>query len=148
MKTHDIIVSRTIQASPDELFDVWLDPKSPGGLWFGVERVIANPVVDGLFYHSVLHEGRSWPHYGRFIRLDRGRAIEHTWVSEATRGLETIVTIKLTPASGGTEVTLRHAGVPDDELGRSHKEGWQGYLDELAERRSTSVAGSAAPSRT
>ena len=73
MKTFDLTVSRTISGSADEVFDVWLDAKSPGGLWFGVERAIVNPVVDGLFYHSVKHEGRSWAHYGRFIRLDRGR---------------------------------------------------------------------------
>ena len=93
MKTFDLTVSRTIPGSADEVFDVWLDPNSPGGLWFGVERAIVNPVVDGLFYHSVRHENRSWPHYGRFIRLERGRTIEHTWVSEATRGLESVVTI-------------------------------------------------------
>src|SRR6266853_925316 len=52
-----------------------------------------NERLDGLFYHAVKHEGRLWPHYGRFIRLDRGRAIEHTWMSEATKGLESVVTI-------------------------------------------------------
>ena len=108
---------------------MWLDPKIPGGLWFGVERAIVNPVVDGLFYHAVKHEGRSWPHYGRFIRLDRGRAIEHTWVSEATRGLESVVTITLAPRDGATEVTLRHANLPDDEMGR----GPQGWLDVVPE---------------
>src|SRR4029077_9194440 len=95
MTTHDFTVSRTISGSADQVFDVWLDPKSPGGLWFGVERAIINPVVDRLFHHVVKHEGRLLPHYGRFIRLERGRAIEHTWVSEATRGRETIVTITL-----------------------------------------------------
>ncbi len=134
MKTLDLTVSRTIRGSADAVFDVWLDPKSPGGLWFGVERVIINPVVDGLFYHLVKHEGRAWPHYGRFIRLDRGRAIEHTWVSEATRGLETVVTVTLSPHDAGTDVTIHHAGVPDDEMGQSHKEGWTWYLDVLAQR--------------
>jgi hypothetical protein len=51
-----------------------------------------------------------WPPI--FIRLDRGRTIEHTWVSEATRGLETGVTITLALRDGGTEVTLHHAVVP------------------------------------
>ncbi len=134
IKTMDVTVSRTIPASPEDVFDVWLDPKSPGGLWYGVERVIAHAVVDGLFYHSVQHQGRSWPHYGRFIRLERGRTIEHTWVSEATRGLESVVTITLAPRDAGTEVTLRHANVPDDEMGRSHKDGWTWYLNTLAER--------------
>ena len=126
MTTHDLTVTRTIRGSADEVFDVWLDPKSPGGLWFGVERAIINPVVDGLFYHVVKHEGRSWPHYGRFIRLDRGHTIEHTWVSEATRGLETVVTITLTPRDGGTDVTLHHANVPDDEMGRGTRRDGRG----------------------
>jgi uncharacterized protein YndB with AHSA1/START domain len=59
---------------------------------------------------------------------------QHTWVSEATRGLETVVTITLVPRNGGTEVTLHHANVPDHEMGRGHKEGWTWYLNTLAER--------------
>jgi uncharacterized protein YndB with AHSA1/START domain len=134
IKTHDITVSRVIPASAPDVFDAWLDPKSPGGLWYGVEKVIVNPVVDGLFYHAVQHAGRSWAHYGRFIRLERGRAIEHTWMSEGTRGLESIVTITLEPQDGGTAVTLRHANIPDDEMGRGHKDGWTWYLNTLGER--------------
>ncbi|MPY88750.1 MAG: hypothetical protein GEU99_12580 [Luteitalea sp.] len=68
------------------------------------------------------------------MRLDRGRAIEHTWVSEATRGLETIVTVTLSPHDVGTEVTFHHANVPDDEMGRGHNDGWTWYLNVLAER--------------
>ena len=40
--------------------------------------------------------------YGRFVALERGRLIEHTWVSEATRGCETLVTITLEPRDGTT----------------------------------------------
>jgi uncharacterized protein YndB with AHSA1/START domain len=85
--------SRTIPASAEKVFDVWMDPKSPGGPWFGAERVILNPVVDGLFYHAVKHEGRIWPHYGRFVQINRPRQIEHTWMSEATKGVESIVAV-------------------------------------------------------
>jgi uncharacterized protein YndB with AHSA1/START domain len=134
MKTFDLTVSRTIPASPAEVYDAWLDPDSPGGLWYGVARVILNPVVDGLFYHAVEHEGRTWPHYGRFIRLDRGRTLEHTWMSEGTRGLESTVTVTFAAGDGGTEVTLHHANVPDDDLGRQHQGGWSWYLDALAKR--------------
>ena len=134
MKTFDLTVSRTVPGAPEDVFDVWLDPRSPGGLWFGVERAIINPVVDGLFYHVVLHEGRSWAHYGRFIQLDRGRTIEYTWVSEATRGLESVVTITLAGRDGGTDVTLHHANIPEDEMGHGHEQGWTWYLSVLAER--------------
>jgi hypothetical protein len=48
--------------------------------------------------------------------------------------LETIVTITLASRDGGRDVTLQHANVPDDEMGRRHKEGWTWYLNVLAER--------------
>lgn len=64
MKPTDIAVARTIPASAERIFDVWMDPKIPGGPWFGAQRVVLNPVVDGLFYIAVKHEGRTWPHFG------------------------------------------------------------------------------------
>jgi uncharacterized protein YndB with AHSA1/START domain len=134
MKLSDITVTRTIPASPEEVFDVWIDPKSPGGPWFGAERTILNPAVDGLFYFAVKHEGRTWPHYGRFLRIDRPRDIEYTWVSEATKGVESVVAVKFESRVNQTEVTLRHSGVPDDEMGRQHKEGWAWVLSMVAER--------------
>ena len=142
MSLADITVSRTIPASPEKVFDVWIDPQSPGGPWFGAERVILNPFVDGLFYHAVKHEGRTWPHYGRFLRIDRPRLVEFTWVSEGTKGVESVVTVTLESRGNQTEVTLRHSGVPDDDMGRQHKDGWSWVLsalaDALALRRSAS----------
>ena len=134
MKLTDITVTRTIPARAENVFDVWMDPHSPGGPWFGVARVILNPVVDGLFYHAVAYEGRTWPHYGRFILIERPLQVEYTWVSEATRGVESVVTVTFEARGNQTEVTLRHSNVPDDEMGRQHKEGWTWVLSMLAER--------------
>jgi uncharacterized protein YndB with AHSA1/START domain len=134
MNLIDLTLSRTIKAKPEEVFDVWLDARSPGGPWFGCERVILQPVVDGLFYHCVRHEGRVWAHYGRFIRLERPRSIEHTWVSEATRGVETIVTLDFALRGDATALTLRHSNVPDDAMGRRHEEGWNFVLSAIARR--------------
>ena len=38
------------------------------------------------------------------------------------------------PRGEQTNVTLKHAGVPDDETGRKHKDGWTFVLSSLAER--------------
>jgi uncharacterized protein YndB with AHSA1/START domain len=142
MNLTDIIVSRTIPASPEKVFELWMNPKSPGGPWFGAERVILNPVVDGLFYIAVKHERLIRPHYGRFVEIIPPRRITYTWVSEATKGVESVVTIMLKPRGADTELMLRHSRVPDDEMGRQHKEGWTWILSTLAEglaaRRSAS----------
>jgi len=134
MKTTDITLSRTIAASPEAVYDVWIDPKSPGSPWFGSPKAIVQPKSEGLFYLPIEHEGRTYVHYGRFVALDRPHRIEHTWMSEPTRGLDTLVTITLEARNGKTELTLKHAGVPDDEEGRKHKEGWGWIIGELAKR--------------
>ena len=142
MNLIELTVTRTIPAPAEKIFDVWIDPKSPGGPWFGGDRVIVNPTVDGLFYIAAKNEGRVWPHYGRFVRLERPRLIEYTWMSEATQGKESVVTVTFQPLGEETEVTLRHSGLPDDEMGRKHKDGWTWILDMLAQgvaaRRSAS----------
>lgn len=77
MNTVDLTVSRTIPARAEDVFDVWMDPNSPGGPWFGTDRKIVNPVVDGLFYIAVKHEGRIWPITGDSFRSN-GRAMWNT----------------------------------------------------------------------
>jgi uncharacterized protein YndB with AHSA1/START domain len=134
MKRIEVTVSRVIPAAPGEVFDVWLDSKSPGSPWFGAERVILNPVLDGLFYHCVRHEGRDWAHYGRFVRLEKPRVIEHTWMSEATRGIESTVTVTLERRGNDTLFTLSHSDLPDDEMGRQHEEGWKFVAGAIAGR--------------
>ncbi len=133
MKLVDITVVRRIPASTERVFDAWMNPNSPGGPWFGAERAIINPQVDGLFYLAVKHEGRTWPHYGRFIEIDRPRRVQYTWVSEATKGVESVVTVTMEARADETDVTLRHSGLPDDEMGRQHKDGWTWILSMLAE---------------
>ena len=80
------------------------------------------------------HEGRTWPHYGRFVLIDRPNKVEYTWVSEGTQGVESIVAVTFEPRGDHTEVTLRHSGVPDDEMGRRHREGWTWVISALAAR--------------
>jgi uncharacterized protein YndB with AHSA1/START domain len=130
---------RQIPAAPEEVYDVWIDPSHPGGPWFGPNdehrksRLIFDGKVDGLFYHSVSAAGQTWTHYGRFTKLERGKVAEHTWVCEATKGRESVVTTTFEARDGGTYVQITHSGVPDDEEGRAQKAGWQWMLGALAE---------------
>ena len=128
IKTIDIKLNRAIPAKPAEVFDAWLDPNHTASPWHGMKRAIVQPKKDGLFYRMHLSDdtdGEQFElaHYGRFIVVDRPKRIQHTWVSQHTRGLETVVTVDLKPQGQATMLTLRHEGVPDDEMGRMHEMG-------------------------
>jgi uncharacterized protein YndB with AHSA1/START domain len=129
-----ITVPRWIEASPEEVFDAWAEPDL-FKRWFEPHRdIFRKAAVDELWYWEANHLGRLWAHYCRYLRVERPRLLEFTWMSEATRGLESRVTVALTPSRGGTDLVLTHSGLPDDEMGRSHEEGWKGIVGVLAER--------------
>lgn len=124
----DVDVSRTIEASPQRVFRAWTDPDI-FRRWFEAEAVQMDPRVGGLFYVEVDHEGRRWAHFGRYLEVDAPRRLEFTWMSEATHGIETIVTVELSLTDdGGTRMRLTHTGLPDSELSRGHEEGWRELL--------------------
>ncbi|HET6487065.1 MAG TPA: SRPBCC domain-containing protein [Spirochaetia bacterium] len=128
MQTYEFTLERVIPAPVDEVFDSWLDPGIPGKPWHDADKLIFDPKVDGLFY--VLMQV---PHYGRFIRIDRPDAIQHTFVSPNTRGLESLVTVTFQRKGEDTLMRLRHEGLPDDEGGRGHERGWTFFLGLLVE---------------
>lgn len=51
----------------------------------------------------------------------------------ATKGAETIVSVTIEARGEKMELTLRHSGLPDDESGRQHKDGWTWILSRFAE---------------
>lgn len=133
-KLLQIAVPRWIAATPEEVFDAWADPEL-FPRWFEPHRILLREVaVDALWYWEAMHRGRPWAHYCRYLRVERPNVLELTWVSEATRGLESRVLIEMKPARGGTDLVLTHSGIPDDEMGRSHEDGWTAITGMLAEK--------------
>ena len=137
IKTMELTFTRTIPASPVEVFDAWLDPKIACNVWHDADTLIFDPKVDSLFYMNMVHkEGNKkegTPHYGLFTIVDRPNKIQHTWMSPYTEGLESVVTVTLQKKGEDTLFSLNHAGLPDDELGRMHEQGWNSYMEGIAE---------------
>jgi uncharacterized protein YndB with AHSA1/START domain len=127
-KTIEVKVERTIAAAPGEVFAAWLNPKIPGTPWNEGDKLLLNPKVDGFFYW-LIHET---PHYGRFTEVKRAARIQHTWVSPYTLGLESTVTLTFKKQGLDTLMTLVHSGLPDNEGGRQHEEGWTYFVDKFA----------------
>jgi uncharacterized protein YndB with AHSA1/START domain len=146
MKFVDLKLSRLIPGPAGEVFDVWFDPECPGGPWHGAKKVVMNLAVDGMFYFGIDRaKARSKTpeiadtttllgHFGRFTAIERPRAVEHTWMSEHTHGIETTVSVSFEPGEGGTQMTIVHRGIPDDDMGRSHERGWTFLLARVAEQ--------------
>lgn len=129
-----ISLPRTYDASPERVFRAWTDTESARAwLAMGGDASL-DPRPDGLFYLGMLWNGDIMPHYGRYLRVEAPRLLEFTWVSETTRGKETVVTIEFTPRGRQTELRLTQEGLPDEESATKHTEGWTHFLDTLVVR--------------
>jgi len=128
-QTLELKFERTIPAAPAEVYDAWLDPKTPGTPWNESDKLILDPRIDGLFNWII----RGTSHYGRFTVMERSRRIQHTWVSPYTLGEESLVTVTFEKRGEGTLMTLVHSDLPDDEKAKSHDKGWNYFLDKLVE---------------
>lgn len=124
-KTFEIKSERLIPSTPEKVFKAWMDPKTKGTPWNISDKLILDFKVDGFFYWLV----HNTPHYGRFVKIDRARKIQHTWMSPYTEGLESTVTVTFKKKGSGTLMTLVHSDLPDNQKGRAHVEGWNDFLD-------------------
>ena len=140
LKTMEITLTRTIAATPVEVYEAWLDPKSPVNPFHGAKRLVFEPKVGALYHFTHMQDSIERPHYGRFEALERGAKIQMTWMSNHTRGLESIVTVTFKAKGGETLLALRHANLPADEMGRAHDGGWKHFIGLLEQRFATARA--------
>lgn len=133
-------IKRRFSASPERVFDGWLDPRMIGQWMFGpalreeeVLRIAVDARVGGSFSFLVRRQQQELDHVGKYLEIDRPRRLAFSWGIGTASGEESRVTIDITPQGAGCELTLTHRMHPKwaEYAGRTEA-GWTRMLDELA----------------
>jgi uncharacterized protein YndB with AHSA1/START domain len=129
-----VVVRRTITASPEELFDAWLDPDAlgswmrPGSIRRTQAKVDAR--VGGRYEIFMQSDAADYPHSGEYRVIERPHRLAFTWQSRGTEGIETLVTVDFLPVGPRTEVVVTHERLPDTAR-ESHANGWTSGIERL-----------------
>jgi uncharacterized protein YndB with AHSA1/START domain len=130
-----VVVRRTIAASPEELFDAWLDPEAlavwmrPGAIQSTEARVDAR--VGGQYEFLMRSETASHPTKGTYVVIDRPRRLAFTW-GPGSGAFDSLVTVDFLPLDHGTEVVLTHEKLPED-MREPHRNGWSSGIERLGQ---------------
>lgn len=133
--TVNVELSRRLAASPEQVYDAWLDPACAGRWLFrtpdGVlERCEIDARIGGRLRIDERRGDELAEHHGEFVELDRPRRIAFNfWTSFSDE--RTRIAIALAPDGGGTLLTLTHEGVWDGWEDKT-RQGWTTILDGLA----------------
>lgn len=131
-------VIQRFDASPERVFDAWLDPERIGTWMFGpalreeeIVRISVDPRVGGSFSFVVRRQGNEIDHIGNYLEIDRPRRLVFTW-GIAPDPPESRVTVNIVPLNTGCELTLVHEMHPQwAEYADRTKDGWTKMLTML-----------------
>ncbi|MCV6586143.1 MAG: SRPBCC domain-containing protein [Marinibacterium sp.] len=135
-----LTLTRHFNAPPDKVFAA-ITRSDHLLTWWGPESM-SLPEHDLRFdrlgpWYSVMmnSDGDRYKVSGQVTHVDPPHSVGFTWAwhdEQDRRGVESHVTMRLVPAqSGGTDFTLTHADLPDDDTAANHETGWTSSLRKL-----------------
>ena len=143
-----LTLMRRIAARPSIVFDAVTTPEGIA-CWWGPD---AGPVllaetdvrVGGRFrVRFRMLDGSEHESRGAYLEVVRPErlAMSWRWLGGEEDPGESLVEIDLRAVAEGTELTLTHSHLHDEETRRGHEEGWNGALDKLEHHFLTTTKG-------
>lgn len=131
-------VTRRYTASPERVFDAFLDPAKAGRFMFATPagqmvRVEIDARVGGRFTFTDRRDGEDAVHVGEYLEIDRPRRLVFSFSVDDFATEPDRVSIDIVPLEAGCELTLTHEMKPEwaDYADRTSA-GWTGILEGLA----------------
>jgi uncharacterized protein YndB with AHSA1/START domain len=131
-----VTVSLEIAASPDRVFDEWLNPDRAKRWLFSTPtgemiRAELDPRVGGKFVYTDRRDGVDIDHMGEFLEIDRPHRLTFTFSVPHYSSESTTVRLWFEPTPVGCEVALHHEGILP-EWAEPSRQGWTEILAKLA----------------
>ncbi len=134
----ELSISKTIPASAKTVFEAWLDPAALAKFIKPMNgmpdcTVEVDPQEGGKFLIVMKVGDQDLPHRGEYKTIQRHEKLAFTWLSDYTipDSLVTLTFKELGPNE--TELTLHHAGLPNEESRKNHEGGWGSIVEELSQ---------------
>lgn len=113
MSDIEIVVTRFLDASPERVFDAWLDQEHVGNWLFAtsdgqMQRVEVDPQVGGEFVIAEQRGDVLAEHFGRYVEIDRSRRLAFTFSAEPSDENASLVTVEITPRGKGSDLRITH----------------------------------------
>jgi uncharacterized protein YndB with AHSA1/START domain len=132
-----ISIVRTFKAAPEKVWRAWTDAQTlkqwmaPSDA-FAVLLAEADVRVGGR-YRIVMKapDGEEHDLSGVYREVTPNRKLVFTWAWRSTPERESLVTVELRAAGGGTELSLKHEQFFDAAARDRHQHGWDGCIGRL-----------------
>lgn len=139
--------SRIIRAPRERVYEAWTNPEILKR-WFGnAAKYCPNAELDvregGSYRIEVAPKdaapavsGNSCDQqttaaFGHYTRIVPNELLQFTWASDWVPGEESLVTVTLMDARGGTQINIRHERFATEASRDAHNNGWAACLDKL-----------------
>jgi uncharacterized protein YndB with AHSA1/START domain len=132
-----LVVRRTIQASPERVFEAWTQPAHLRRWWGPRPVTCSDAEIDlrvGGSYRigNLLPDGKVLWIAGEFEVVEPPHRLVYSWRVGDAGSDSSRVTVRFEPRDGGTEVIVVHERIDTEATRADHEKGWLGCLDGLA----------------